>query len=114
MKHINMEIGKRIRTAQRLLGYSDRQVAEMLMVSISAYRKMVKGKRAITEESLITIARAWSLNMNFVFHGKGHEIFLPESDNAEFNIPEENYVYIAAPADSVVVGPVPEWMKNDR
>ena len=60
-KHDYEEIGLRIRCAQRMLGYIDKDVASILGVEVSSYRDMVHGRRPIAEEYLIKLCRKWNL-----------------------------------------------------
>lgn len=68
-KHDYEEIGLRIRYAQRMLGYIDKDVAAILGVEVSSYRDMVHGRRPIAEEYLIKLCRKWNLRMDYIFYG---------------------------------------------
>lgn len=76
------EIGNRIRDVQRKYSLVDRDVAEMLSLTIDSYRSMVRGRRPMGEEYLILFARQYHPDMNYIFYGIAENgIILPEYKN---------------------------------
>lgn len=62
-------IGMRLKEAQRIAGYCDREMAELLEVGVQAYRSMIHGRMQITESKFIILCNHLHISMDYLFHG---------------------------------------------
>lgn len=73
MKKLLVEIGNRISSRRRLLGYTQEQVADMMDVSIQMISNLERGNKAIRIDNLLKICQILQVSTDYILTGEQSE-----------------------------------------
>lgn len=65
------EIGRRIQSRRRQLGYTQEQLAEMMDVSIQMVSNLERGNKAIRIDNLVNLSRILQVSTDYILTGRG-------------------------------------------
>ena len=87
-KDINIQIGKRLRTARQNSGYTQEAFAEALDVGVEHYRKLESGIYGLQPEKLLLLYEKYKIDPTYLITGeKNHtfdvELFLANCNREE-------------------------------
>ena len=87
-KDINIQIGKRLRTARQNSGYTQEAFAEALDVGVEHYRKLESGIYGLQPEKLLLLYEKYKIDPTYLITGDKNqtfdmELFLPNCSREE-------------------------------
>ena len=87
-KNINIQIGKRLRTARQNSGYTQEAFAEALDVGVEHYRKLESGIYGLQPEKMLLLYEKYKIDPTYLITGdKNHafdiELFLANCSREE-------------------------------
>ena len=68
-KHLNEEIGARVRRRREVLGCTREQIAERANISVQFLFDIEKGKKSMTALTIVNLAAALSVSIDFLLLG---------------------------------------------
>lgn len=74
-KHINIEIGERLRVARENLSVSRSQMAETLGLSDEHYRRLESGASSISVDKLYLLDEKYHIDITYLICGRNNEEF---------------------------------------
>lgn len=87
-KEINVEVGRRLRTARENGGYTQEAFAEVLDIGTEHYRKLEKGVYSLQPEKMRILYEEYKIDPTYLITGKkvstfNIEVFLANSSREE-------------------------------
>ena len=74
-KDINIQIGKRLRTARQNSGYTQEAFAEALDVGVAHYRKLESGIYGLQPEKLLLLYEKYKIDQTYLITGDKNQTF---------------------------------------
>lgn len=74
-KDINIQIGKRLRTARQNSGYTQEAFAEALDVGVEHYRKLESGIYGLQPEKLLLLYEKYKIDPTYLITGDKNQTF---------------------------------------
>lgn len=74
-KDINIQIGKRLRTARQNSGYTQETFAEALDVGVEHYRKLESGIYGLQPEKLLLLYEKYKIDPTYLITGDKNQTF---------------------------------------
>ena len=74
-KDINIQIGKRLRTARQHSGYTQEAFAEALDVGVEHYRKLESGIYGLQPEKLLLLYEKYKIDPTYLITGDKNQTF---------------------------------------
>ncbi len=72
-RYCNRVLGKRLRTARKMLNISSEEMAEVLDLSAGHYRKLERGEHAISLACLQVLHEEYGMDLNYIITGHARE-----------------------------------------
>ncbi len=64
---IKVEVGKRLKEARRIAGYTQKQVAEKLLMTQQQYSRFENGIFELNYEQIIALCKMYDISADFLF-----------------------------------------------
>lgn len=98
MNKLLVEIGNRISSRRRLLGYTQEQVADMMDVSIQMISNLERGNKAIRIDNLLKICQILQVSTDYILTGEQSENELSKKIN---KLSERDYRLVSQMVDAM-------------
>lgn len=93
-KHINIEIGERLRAARENLSLSRSEMAESMGLSDEQYKRIESGVSSITVDKLFLLDEKYHMDISYLISGKIKDKFDLERYISTCSIGEKNHLLL--------------------
>ena len=100
----------RLRKLRGLLNLKQKDMADLIGVSLKVYQRYEKGEQKPSYEKLIPLISSFKVNINWLLTGEG-EIFLSQSENTNQSNNPHQYTELLS-AIKQIEGKVPRYIKK--
>lgn len=73
IRYCNRVLGKRLRSARKMMNITSEEMAEVLQLSAGHYRKLERGEHAISLACLQVLHEEYGLDLNYIITGHARE-----------------------------------------